>query len=85
MKYILIITVTVLFLVSCGGSSSKGSGGTTPPPSANIDMVVGQSYSLYNGDTIVKDTDIGKVSIRHIDGQNVSTVELLEGSATIIR
>ena len=85
MKYIITAMIASLFLIGCGGGSSSNSSGGGTPPTSNVDMVIGQSYSVYTGNTIVKDTATAKVSIRHIDGQNESIVELLEGSATIVR
>ena len=86
MKKIMIYLLPSLLLIGCGGGSSSSSGGgSTPPPSSNVDMVISQSYSVYPGNIILKDSDAAQVSIVHIEGHSESTVKLLSGSATIIR
>lgn len=74
-----------LLLIGCGGGSNSSSGGGSTPPASNVDMVISQSYSVYPGNTIIKDSDAAQVSIVHVDGKSESSVTLLSGSATIIR
>lgn len=87
MKQIFIFIATALFLVGCGGgSSSSSSSGTTPnPPSSDVIMVTSQPYTVFPGDQVVKAVPEAIVRISHIDGQDESTIVLLEGNATIIR
>ncbi len=84
MKTIITLVLIALSLTACGssGSSNENSG---PPPSSNVDMEVSQSYSVFPGDSIIKDTEDSQLEITHIDGEKKSTVTLLSGSATIIR
>ena len=87
MKNVILFMMTAIFFVGCGGSKSSntGGGGATPPPSSNVDMEVGQSYSVYSGNSIVENTEDALLTIVHIDGGNDSTVTLEQGSATILR
>ena len=86
MKNVILFMMTALFFVGCGGSNSSNTGGSgSTPPSSNVNMKVGQSYSVYMGNSIVKNTEDALLTIVHVDGENVSTVTLDQGSATIFR
>ena len=85
MKKLIIFFGIALLVVGCGSSgSTSGGGGSTPPPS-NTNMQVGQSYTVYKGNSIIKDSEDTLITVVHVDGQNESTVTLDQGSATIIR
>ena len=79
MKKIFIFTTSMIFLVGCGGgSSSSGS-------SKDVTMAIGQPYTVYSGNKIVKNAEETHIQVSHTDGESVSTVVLIEGNATIIR
>ena len=85
MKNLIIFFGIAILFSGCGSSgSSSGGGGSTPPPS-NTYMRIGQSYAVYQGDSIIKDAEDTLITIVHVDGQNESTVTLDQGKATIIR
>ena len=92
MKNILILTITTLLLIGCGSSGGGGDdgGGNTDTPGITPDesdtsMVMYQQYVVSKGDQIFKDSDLARVKITHTDGNTQSTVELIEGSATLKR
>lgn len=97
MRQILFFTISIIFLVGCGGGSSSGSSsGTSPapppeppvtpePPSSDVTMVLSESYTVYPGDQVLKMVPEALLQIIHNDEHNESTVVLLEGNATIIR
>jgi hypothetical protein len=79
MKKILIFTTSMIFLIGCGGgSSSSGS-------NKDVTMTIGQPYTVYSGNKIIKNAEETHVQVTHIDGESESTVVLVEGNATIIR
>ena len=81
MKKILIFIPSMMFLIGCGGgSSSSGSNSTYAGP-----MAVAEIYTMYTGDSVIKDSDSPLMKVIHIDGATESTIELVEGNATIIR
>ncbi len=82
-KLIIFVAVTLLFS-GCGGSSGSSSGGGSTSP-RNTEMEIGQPYSVYKGDAIVKNTEDALLTIVHVDGQSDSTVTLKQGSATLTR
>ena len=89
MKQIFIFMTTAMLLVGCGstgGSSSNSGSSTAPEPEvpSDIVMVISQPYTVFPGDKIVKTVPDALVQIMHTDGQDESTVVLLEGNATII-
>ena len=99
MKNIIILISTALLLLGCGGGGSSadlnGSIGGNPievpkPESGNDSlikdtvMVLNTSYTLFQGDQILKSSDNALLRITHVDGRTDSNVVLVEGSATII-
>ena len=81
MKKILIFIPSMLFLIGCGGGdSTSGSNSNYAGP-----MAITEVYTMYPGDRITKDSDAPIVKIIHVDGATESTVELVEGNATIVR
>jgi len=88
MKNILILTIATLLLSGCGSSGGGDDGGNTDTPGITLDkgdtsMVIYQQYVVSKGDQIFKDSDLTRVKITHTDGDTRSTVELIEGSATL--
>jgi len=89
MKNILIFSIVALLLSACGGGSSSGnSTGSSSlsgisPDKGDTSMVPNQQYVVSKGDQIFKESDLVKVKITHSDGNTQSTVELIEGSATL--
>ena len=79
MKQIFIFIPSILVLIGCGGGSSSGDS------SPDVEMELFQTYTVYSGNKVVKNTDTTQVKIVHINGQDTSTIELVEGNATIIR
>lgn len=89
MKNIIILTISVFLLSACGSNGSKDSNGNTNttsgihPDRGDTSMIINQQYVVSEGDQIFKDSDLAKVKIIHSDGNTRSTVELIEGSATL--
>ena len=88
MKNILILTIATLLLSGCGSSDGGDDGESTNTPGAtpdkgNTSMVIYKQYVVSKGDQIFKDSDLARVKITHTDGNTQSTVELIEGSATL--
>ncbi len=81
MKQIFVFITAVMVLSGCGSSGSSGGNKT----SSDINMVILESYTVYPGDQLIKVDEGTFVSIEHVDGQDRSTVVLVEGSAKIIR
>lgn len=54
-------------------------------PGSDVSMVISQIYTVFPGDQVIKTAPEALVSISHVDGEDESTVVLLEGSATIAR
>lgn len=81
MKKILIYTSLVILLVGCGGgSSSSASNSDYAGP-----MKISETYTVYPGDSVIKDSSYPLIKVTHIDGATESTIELVEGNATIVR
>jgi len=74
MNKIVFFSTTLLFLTGCGSEDSK----------ANNNMALGTQYTVSSGDKVVKHTENTLVKIRHVSGKDTSTIELVEGNATII-
>ncbi len=75
-----------MFLLSaCGGGNSDGNTNASGinPDRGDTSMVINQQYVVSKGDQIFKDSDLAKVKVIHLDGNTRSTVELIEGSATL--
>ena len=77
-----------MFLLSaCGGGGGNSDGNTNTsginPDRGDTIMVINQRYVVSKGDQIFKDSDLAKVKIIHSDENTRSTVELIEGSATL--
>ena len=84
MKQIFIFTTIAIFLIGCGGGSdSSDSSGETP--SNDQKMVIAEPYTVYPGNTVTKTSLDALVKISHSDATNITTVQLVEGNATIIR
>ncbi len=79
MKNILLYSTLTIALIGCGGGSGGGSGTYEGPMSPQT------KYTMYAGDSVEKASSSAIVQITHADGQNQSTIELVEGNATIIR
>lgn len=77
MKQIVLFSTIAVLLANCGGSSGSGSKDRV--------METSQSYSVSPGDKVIKTSQNTKIQITHVDGKEDSTVELIEGNATIIR
>lgn len=72
MKKILCTTPIILLLVSCGASDNK-----------DRIMEKGEKYSVSHGDKVIKKSEDTLIQITHKDGKSTSTIELLDGNATI--
>jgi hypothetical protein len=88
MKNILIFSIVAFLLNACGGGSGGNSTGSSSlsgitPDKGDTNMVLNQQYVVSKGDQIFKKSDLAKVKIIHSDGNTRSTVELIEGSATL--
>jgi hypothetical protein len=79
MKHAIWITLTTLFLTGCGGGGGGESAGET------VAMEPGRIYTVYPGDRLIKNSEDTVVKIVHTQGQETSSVELIEGQASIIR
>ena len=80
MKKILLISA-LLLLVGCGGSNSSSSSSYFNI----IPMQSGQVYQVYSGDQVQKSSEDAQVKITHREGESNPTVELIQGSADLIR
>ena len=76
----------MLFLIGCGGGGGGG-GGTSEEilPSNTEKMVYGQLYAVTTGDQVVKTSEDAQIRVTHIIDEVNSTIELVEGTANIIR
>jgi uncharacterized lipoprotein YehR (DUF1307 family) len=81
MKNILLYSTLTIALVGCGG----GSGGGSSYGSYEGPMSPQTQYTMYEGDRVERSSASTIIKITHVDGQNQSTIELVEGNATIIR
>jgi len=72
MNKIFTLSITLLFLTGCGVSKSDRK------------MDVSEQYTVSSGDKIIRNTENTLLKITHLSGAKKSTVELLEGDATII-
>jgi len=80
MKGYIAILASVLLLAGCGG----GGGGDSTSTNI-IKMELGETYTVYPNDMVVKDSEDAVVKITHTEGETTSTVELLEGEASIVK
>ena len=80
MKKILIFITTAILIAGCGSS-----GGSSSESTEDVTMVISETYTVYPGNQVLKGSPDTLVQITHIDGQTESTIQLLEGNATIIR
>lgn len=86
MKNIIILTIAIFLLSACGGSGDSDGNSNVPginPDKGDTRMIINQQYVVSAGDQIFKDSDLAKVKILHYDGNTRSSVELIEGSATL--
>ncbi|RUM70806.1 MAG: hypothetical protein DSZ09_03880 [Sulfurovum sp.] len=74
MKHIFIFTVVSIMLVGCGSNDT---------PRDRV-MEPSQEYSVSSGDKVIKTSEDAQIKVIHKDGENKSTVVLMEGNATII-
>ena len=83
----IILTIAMFLLSACGGGGGNSDGNTNAsginPDRGDTSMVINQQYVVSKGDQIFKDSDLAKVKVIHSDGNTRSTVELIEGSATL--
>jgi hypothetical protein len=56
-----------------------------PTPDPTTHMTLSTPYTVYPGNTIVKTSDNSQLKITHTDGHEESIVELITGSADIIK
>lgn len=89
MKQILIPVTMIMFLAGCGGGGSTGStaNGSDGNPNTfprNVSMEISELYTVYPGDQVIKDGNNTLIKITHTDEHNESTIELVQGEATII-
>jgi len=72
----------LLFLIGCGGG-----GGTSEEivPQSTERMAYGQLYAVTIGDQVVKTSEDAQIRVTHILNEVNSTIELIEGTANIIR
>ena len=75
MKKLLFILPSLFLFMGCGTSDDD-----TP---RDRSMNIGESYSVSTGDKIIKSTEDTHIRITHIDGESTSSVELIDGNATI--
>lgn len=68
-----------LLLAGCGSDSKSKSEVET------IALVQGEPMSVYPGDTLSPENEETRVSIRHEVGEEVKSVTLLEGAASLLR
>ncbi len=80
MNKILISLIFSIMLIGCGSSGESSSYSSYSGP-----MDTATAYTMSPGDSIVKGSETTIVRITHDEGANISTVELVEGSATILR
>jgi hypothetical protein len=86
MKQIMIFSTLMALLTGCGGGGGSGSasgGGSSFNPRTVL-MDIGESYDVYPGDKLIRNSDTAIVTISHIDGQQAATVILKDGNASII-
>jgi len=84
-KIILFVSSALIFS-ACGGSNSSSGGGSNtppPPPEQSIQMEISKVYTVTPGSILKKDGNDTVVKIGHSTDINISTVELLSGSATL--
>jgi len=82
MKRILLYATTLLF-IGCGSATdSAGNGENT---TETIAMSSAEIYQVYPGDHVNKLSPDTQLLITHNDGEEGSSIELLQGSAEIIR
>lgn len=81
MKHLFVLLSSIILLSGCGG----GSGSADSNSNYAGPMELGTVYTVFTGDQVQKDSPNTTLSITHKDGENKSNIELVEGSATIIR
>jgi len=72
MNKIFTLSASLFFLISCGGSKS------------DRNMELSEQYTVSSGDKVMRDGENTLLKITHVSGEKKSTIELLEGNATII-
>ena len=73
LKTILIFTAITFLVIGCGKSDNA----------KERVMKIGESYSVSQGDVIVKGSEKATIRVVHILDKETSTVSLVEGNATI--
>ena len=86
MKQIFWTISAILSLAGCGGGgdSSNISVDDGSYIAGAVEMEPGETYQVYPGDKIIKNSDTAVVTISHVDGTNEADVVLKEGNATIL-
>lgn len=79
MKNIILVASSTLIFIACGGSDSGSN--TTFSGS----MQISETYTLFPGDSVIKNSDPAIITITHKDGEEESNIVLIEGNVTIIR
>ena len=75
MKKLFFILPTLFLFIGCGASDDDSH--------RDRSMKIGESYSVSTADKIIKSTKDTHIKITHIDGETTSSVELIDGNATI--
>jgi len=75
-----VLILLSLFLIACGGG-----GGSSGGNSDTVTMIIDTSYTLSAGDTVLPTNTSARFDIKKKSNENISTVTLLTGSATIKR
>ena len=81
----LLILVSMLFLIGCGGSGGSTSIVEDPLPAGTEKMVIGQIYQVSVGDQVVKTSEGAQIRVIHVNSEAASSVELIEGDANLVR
>lgn len=82
MKRLLIYATTLLF-IGCGSATDSAESGESA--TETVVMNSSENYQVSPGDRINKLTEDTQLLITHNEGEEGSTIELLQGSAEIIR
>lgn len=73
MAKLIILSPMLVILLSCGVSEDH----------PDRIMEKGETYSVSKGDVIIKNTTSTLIKVTHINGNDRSKVELIDGNATI--
>ena len=84
MKEVLIL-VSILFLIGCGGGGGSTTVTEDPLPAGTEKMAAGQTYQVSPGDQVVKTSKDAQIRVAHVYGEANSSVELIEGDANLVK